>query len=196
MPTTTTTNTTSPSVKLIGVLTIVAGLIMIVAGGFTWGVVTSQLKAEHITVAAVTEQAPGALAGKSVADPFTAFAQANAIDHHALTASGGRTYAQIGEDSTALKAKLKADGMSDADIAKDSDVVALATTRTTLMTGSFLRTALFASVISYGVAAMAAGLGVLFIAIGFALRTVSTTTVTSTPALAAPAANPPVTEKA
>lgn len=184
---TTTTNTTNPAVKLIGLLTIVAGLIMIVAGGVTWGMVTSQLKAEHITVSAVTEEEPGALAGKAVAGPFTAFAQANAINHHALAGSEGQTYAQIGDAAKELKAQLAADGASEAEIAKDADVLALAAQRTSVMNGAFLRTSLFSSVIAYGVAALAIGLGVLFALIGFAIRTISTTTVvTSAPAALAP----------
>jgi len=189
MATTTTTNTTNPAVKLIGILTILAGILMIVAGGVTWGLVTSQLKAEDITVSEVTPEAPGRLAGKPVAGPFTAYAQANAINHHALTASDDKTYAQIGEESQALKAQLAKDGATESEIAKDSDVLALAATRTTVMNGSFLRASLFASVIAYGVAALVIGLGVLFALLGFALRMVSTTTVaTSTPTPAAPAA--------
>ena len=187
---TTTTNTTNPTVKLIGLLTIIAGAIMIIAGGVTWGAVTSQLKDEAITVSAVTEEAPGALAGKTVAGPFTAYAQANAIKHHALTGANGRTYAQIGDDIKAAKATLTADGVSDADQAKDADVMKLTAARTSAMNGSFLRTALFSSVIAYGVAALVIGLGVLFGALGFALRSISTTTVVTS------AATPAVPAKA
>ena len=179
---TSTTTTNNPLVKLIGLLTIIAAVIMVVAGGVTWGFVTSSLKAENITVAAVTEDAPGSLAGKQVAGPFTAYAQANAINHHALAASNNRTYAQLGDDAKALKAKLAADGMSDADIATDKSVIALATARTTTMNGSFLRASLFTSVVSYGVAALVIGLGILFGLLGFALRAISTTTTVVTEA--------------
>ena len=41
------------------------------------------------------------------------------------------------------------------------------------MTASFLRASLFTSVVSFGVAAFAAGIGVLMLIIGFALRKVS-----------------------
>ena len=99
-------------IKFIGLITIGAGIVMIVAGGVTWGLVTTQLKAENITVAAVSESAPGSLAGKPVAGPFTAYAQANAINHHALKEANGRTYAQLGADAKTLKAKLAADGVS------------------------------------------------------------------------------------
>jgi len=173
-------STTNKPIKLIGLITVVAGLIMIVAGGVTWGLVTTQLRAENITVAAVSDAAPGSLAGKPVAGPFTAYAQANAINQHALKEANGRTYAQLGADAKTLKTKLAADGLSKEAIAKDAGVVALADTRTNSMTGSFLRASLFTSVISFGVAALAIGLGVLFALLGFSLIKVSTATADTT----------------
>lgn len=171
------TTSTKPSVKLIGLFTIIAGLLMIVAGGATWALVTTQLKAENIVVAAVTDANPGRLAGKPVAGPFTAYAQAAAINHHALEGANNRTYAQIGADAKVLKAKLAAEGLSKEDIAKNPDVKALADTRDQTMNGSFLRASLFTSVISYGVSALVIGLGVVFGLLGFALIKLSTTTV-------------------
>ena len=41
------------------------------------------------------------------------------------------------------------------------------------MTASFLQASLFTSVVAFGVAAMAAGLGVVFILIGLALRAIA-----------------------
>ena len=172
------TTTTNPKVKLIGLLVIIAGILMIVAGGVTWGMVSSQLKAEHIVVAAITPENPGRLAGKPVAGPFTAYAQANAINHHALDGAGGRTYAQIGDDAKALKAKLAADGLSKEEVAKNPDVLALAATRDSTMNGSFLRASLFTSVVAYGVAALVIGLGVLFALVGLALTRLSAEMVT------------------
>ena len=159
--------------RIIALLTIIAGVVLLVAGGITWGAVASQLKDEKITVAAVTPDAPGSLAGKSVQDPFTAYAQANAINHHSLAATNGRTYAELGDDINAKKAALKAAGTSDADIAKDADVLKLSGQRTTIMNGSFLRASLFTSVVAFGIAALVMGLGILFIIVGFALRTLA-----------------------
>jgi hypothetical protein len=169
--------TSNTPVKLIGLITIVAGFLMFIAGGVTWGMVTTQLKAEQITVAAVTAKDPGRLAGKPVAGPFTAYAQASAINHHALLEANGRTYSQLGTDAKVLKAKLAASGVSTAAIAKDPGVVALAASRDNTMTGSFLRASLFTSVISFGVAALAMGLGFLFALLGFALTRVARPTV-------------------
>ena len=42
--------------------------------------------------------------------------------------------------------------------------------RNTVMNGSFLRASLFSSVIAYGVSALVMGLGVMFLAIGFAFQ--------------------------
>ncbi len=175
------TTTTNPRVKFIGLFIIIAGALMFAAGGVTWGLVSSQLKAEHITVANVTDKDPGRLAGKPVAGPFTAYAQASAINFHSLEAAGGRTYAQLGADAKVLKAKLAAAGVSKADIAKNKDVVALADQRTSTMNGSFLRASLFTSVISFGVAALIMGLGLLFALIGLVLAKFSTTTVITSP---------------
>jgi hypothetical protein len=174
--------TSSPRVKLIGWLIVIAGAFMVVAGGVTWGVVSSQLKDANITVAAVTPENPGRLAGKPVAGPFTAYAQAAAINHHALDGAGGRTYAQLGDDAKALKAKLAASGTTKEDIAKDPGVLALADTRDTAMNGSFLRASLFTSVVAFGVAALVIGLGVLFALLGFALLQIASTKVTTSAA--------------
>ncbi len=174
------TTSTKPTVKLIGLFTIIAGILMIVAGGATWVLVTTQLKAENIVVSAVTEENPGRLAGKPVAGPFTAYAQANAINYHALEGANNRTYAEIGADAKVLKAKLAADGLSKEEIAKNPDVKALADTRDSTMNGSFLRASLFTSVISYGVSALVIGLGILFGLLGFALIKLSTPTVITT----------------
>ena len=80
--------------------------------------------------------------GWDVKGPFTAYAQANVIEQHGLEASGGKTYAELERDDP---------------------------TRQTVMDASFLRSSLFTSVVAFGVAFMAAGLGVVLIAIGIAL---------------------------
>ena len=81
-------------------------------------------------------------AGKPVNGPLTAFAQAEIIEKHALEGTGGKTYAELDREDPA---------------------------REGVMTGSFLRASLFTSVVAFGVAAMAFGLGVGLILIGLAL---------------------------
>jgi hypothetical protein len=81
-------------------------------------------------------------AGDDVDGPLTAYSEAETINKHALEASGGKTYAELDRDDP---------------------------TRDTVMTASFLRASLFTSVVSFGVAAFAAGVGVLMVLIGVVL---------------------------
>jgi hypothetical protein len=126
------------SVRLLSILIMIAGGILIIAGVVTWAIVRDQLAAENITV---SEDAPFA-AGRSVEGPFTAYAQAEAINDHALAASNGLTYAELDQDDPV---------------------------RGTVMTASFLRASLFTSVVAFGVAAFAFGIGIVLILIGWAL---------------------------
>jgi hypothetical protein len=137
------------TVRLAGLLAIIAGVLLVVAGGATWGMVRSQLVAENITVA----EDASMFAGQQVAGPLTAYAQADIINHHALDMAGGKTYAELGREDPI---------------------------RATVMNGSFLRASLFTSVIAFGVAAFAAGMGVLFILTGWAVRTLATVPATTT----------------
>ena len=85
-------------------------------------------------------------AGDPVDGPLTAYAEADVIETHALEASGGLTYAELERDDPV---------------------------RETVMTASFLRSSLFTSIVAFGVALMAAGLGVVLILIGIALLKIS-----------------------
>ena len=121
-------------VKAAGVLGILGGIALIVV----WVMVSSQLRAENITV----PDDAMAFQGQTVAGPFTAYVQADIIQHHALKISGGKTYAELAQDDPV---------------------------RVTMMNASFLRTSLFTSVVSFGVAAFAIGIGILSILFGAAL---------------------------
>ncbi len=111
---------------------------MIVAGGVTWFVVQDQLAAEKITVSEDADM----LAGDEVDGPFSAYAQAQVINKHALEATGGKTYAELAQDDPV---------------------------REVAMSASFLRASLFTSVVAFGVAFMAIGLGLTLILIALAL---------------------------
>src|SRR6478735_5808541 len=125
-------------VKAIGILGIVGGILLILVGVIAWIGVTNQLTAENITI-------PDAAAfqGQQVTGPFTAFVQADIINHHALEASDGKTYAELDQDDPV---------------------------RATVMQASFLRASLFTSVVAYGVALFAAAIGVLSILFGWAIH--------------------------
>jgi hypothetical protein len=124
--------------RLLAILVIVGGLILSIAGAITWVVVTDQLSDEKIVVSDDAEN----FAGDKVDGPFTAYAEAEVINDHALEDTDGQTYAQLDRDDPR---------------------------RENVMTASFLRASLFTSVVSFGVAAFAFGLGLLLILIGLAL---------------------------
>jgi hypothetical protein len=80
--------------------------------------------------------------GEEVDGPLTAYAEADVINEHALEETDGLTYAQLDRDDPE---------------------------RETAVTASFLRASLFTSVVAFGVAAFAAGMGLLMLLIGWAL---------------------------
>jgi hypothetical protein len=79
------------TVRLFGLLVIISGAIMLIAGVVTWFTVKSQLADEKITV---SEDAAN-FAGDPVDGPFTAYAQANVIEKHTMETTGGKTYAEL-----------------------------------------------------------------------------------------------------
>lgn len=143
--------------KIVGVISLIAGIIMAVAGAVTYVAVSQQLAAENITV----PDDAAFLAGDKVDGPFSAFSQADIINKHALGASEGKTYAELG----ALAGEAEAAGDEEL-AAKYSEA------RGTVMTASFLRASLFTSVLAFGVAALVIGLGVMFGLIGWALLSI------------------------
>jgi hypothetical protein len=124
--------------RLLAILVILGGVILSAAGVITWIVVTDQLSDEKIVVSDDADN----FAGEDVDGPFTAYAEAEVIQDHALEASDGLTYAELDQDDPR---------------------------RETVMTASFLRASLFTSVVAFGVAAFAVGLGILLIIVGWAL---------------------------
>lgn len=83
------------------------------------------------------------LAGDKVDGPFSAYSQAQIIDKHALESTGGKTYAELDREDPL---------------------------RQTAMSASFLRASLFTSVVAFGVATMAMGVGLALILGGIGLR--------------------------
>jgi hypothetical protein len=85
------TTTTNRPVRTLGIVGLVAGFLMLLVGGATWGVVSSQLSAQNITVSA---DAPF-MAGTQVNNPLSAFAQAEVIEKHTMEITGGKTFADL-----------------------------------------------------------------------------------------------------
>ena len=76
------------------------------------------------------------LGGSTVSGPFAAYCEAQIIETHALEATGGKTYSELDREDPL---------------------------RQVAMNGSFLRASLFTSVVAFGVAAMAIGVGIVLI---------------------------------
>ena len=85
------------------------------------------------------------LPDREVRGPFTAWCQAEIIEEHALESTGGLTFAELDREDPL---------------------------RDTAMNASFLRSSLYTSIVAFGVAAMAAAMGVIFILIGLGMRDV------------------------
>jgi hypothetical protein len=93
------------------------------------------------------------LAGDEVNGPFSAYCEANVIEKHALDATNGMTYAELDRDDPLRQVAQNA---------------------------AFLQSSLFTSVVAFGVSAMAALAGVLFILIGLGMKDVGDRTVQRT----------------
>ena len=83
------------------------------------------------------------LAGRDVTGPFTAYAQAVALNDHALDIGNGKTYAELPKDDP---------------------------TCNTVMTADFLQASLYTSVVAFGVSFLVAVLGVMFILLGIVMQ--------------------------
>lgn len=140
--------------RFASILSIIIGVAFILTGGVAWGLVSSQLREENITVPGDAPWSQGA----TVAGPISAFAQAEVIKKHALSGSEGKTYAELG----AL--------VNEARDAGDEELAAqYQGQRTSVMNGSFLRASLFTSVLAFGVSAMAIATGLALLLLGLAL---------------------------
>jgi hypothetical protein len=116
--------------------------ILLIAGG----VATWWLVSDTLAAQKITvSDDADCLAGDDVDGPYSAYCEAKVIEKHALEATGGLYYAEMDREDPL---------------------------RATAATASFLQASLFTSIVSFGVAAMAVGMGVVFILIGLGIRDV------------------------
>jgi len=125
-----------------GHLTSFLGYGFLAAGVAGYAAVRQQLLAENIVV----HDDVKSLAGKKVADPVTAYAQADIVNKHALAMTGGKPFASLPMD---------------------------APERETALMAANVRSSLLTSVISFGVSGLAAGTGLIAIVGGRGLRSVA-----------------------
>ena len=126
------------------------GLIVLIAGVIflVAGVVTYATVSRELGEQKITVSSDAAMfAGQQVTQPWQAYSEAMTIQKHASEIAGGKTYAELPQNDP---------------------------NRQTVMTASFLQASLFTSVVAFGVGFMAAVLGVLFILVGWSLRSVAT----------------------
>lgn len=109
------------------------------------GVATWAMVSNTLSDQRITTPDDACLPGRTVSGPFTAYCQAQIIEEHTLDTTGGQTYAELDREDPL---------------------------RDVAMNSSFLQASLFTSILAFGVAAMAAGMGVLFILIGLGMRDV------------------------
>jgi hypothetical protein len=100
----------------------------------------------------VTDDAP-CQQGQDVNGPLEAYCMAEIINTHALEATGGKTYAELDREDPL---------------------------RAVAQSASFLRASLFTSVVAFGVAAFAMGIGVLSILIGVGISALDKRTARAT----------------
>lgn len=129
-------------------------IVLMVAGGFlvVSGLGTYTMVSNTLAAEQIVVAEDGCLGGSEVRGPFTAYCEAMVIEDHALKATGGLTYAQLDREDPL---------------------------RNVAMNGSFLRASLFTSVVAFGVSAMAAGVGLMLILIGVAMRSMGRVNVPS-----------------
>jgi hypothetical protein len=124
--------------RWISIVTMVVGAIMVIAGAATYANVSSTLADQRITVSDDAD----CRAGQLVTGPIDAYCQALVINHHALEATDGKTYAELDREDPL---------------------------RETAMTASFLQASLYTSVVAFGVAFMAIAIGIVFVLLGIAV---------------------------
>jgi hypothetical protein len=109
------------------------------------GIATWVVVADTLSDQQITTSDDACLPGRTVAGPFTAYCQAKVIEKHTLESTGGLYYAELDREDPVREIAL---------------------------TSSFLQSSLFTSVLAFGVAAMAVGMGLLFVLIGMGIRDV------------------------
>jgi hypothetical protein len=90
--------------KIVAIISMVAGVIMMVVGVTTYFLVQRELSDENITVSDDAEN----FAGDEVDGPFTAYSQATVIKQHALEAGNGMTYAELDREDPARETVMNA----------------------------------------------------------------------------------------
>ena len=165
--------------RVLAMIVVVVGVLMAAVGVTTYAITASQLRAQHVTVAAVTPEKPGSMAGRQVGDPFTALAEINAIKHHTEAITGGKTYGQLGNVASSdgktynkdVTVAASTDGMAHtAGQALSTADAKTYAARGTAQQSSFLQASIYVSILAFGLSALIIGVGLVVALIGVTIR--------------------------
>ena len=80
-------------VKNAGIISFIAGVVLVITGIATWFLVSSTLADQNIVTSS-----DACLPGREVRGPFTTYCEAAVIDRHTQEITGGKTYAELDRD--------------------------------------------------------------------------------------------------
>ncbi len=151
------------ALMLLGLVFVGAGIYTVTRGFDAKNEVKKELLAQNITT-----PADASMPNVQVRDAATAESMARIINHHALEASGGLTYAELGRFQAADGNPA---GTNDANAAaKGADGKPVANPiRNTAFQASALQTSLWSSVLAFNVSDLVIGLGFMIVVLGLAV---------------------------
>ena len=156
--------------KAFPLLLMAMGLVFLAAGAYTVqrGFDARDQVRDELTAQNIVTPDDASIPGVKVTSAATAESMADIIDHHALDATGGLTYSELGRF---MAADGDLAGTSDPEAAllgEDGKPVPNAL-RNTAFQASTLRTSLYTSVMAFNVADLVVGLGLMIAVLGVAL---------------------------
>jgi hypothetical protein len=151
---------------LLGVITIGAGIFAITQGASAKSDVESKLQDQNITLPDdAAEIVEGAEPGAVVDSPDEAEQMANVINSHALEASGGLTYAEMGRFATEDGDPAGTNDPEEAAVGPNGQPLPNPA-RNTAFQAAALQTSLYSSFMGFRVADFVQGFGLFAIAVG------------------------------
>ena len=172
--------------SILALVTIILGIVMIVAGIAVYIGTCAQLKAQNITVAPRTATDHQRDAGKQVAGPFTALAQIQVVGFHVSEATAAVNngvplkFGQMKQIATSngvtYNADVTAATSTDGQTHNAGDPLSAAdakyyNARWTAQQGAWTQASLIVSELAFGIAVLVMGIGIVVIIVGLALKT-------------------------
>ena len=156
--------------KLFPILLMVLGVAFVAAGGYAMyrGFDANDQVHDELVAQNITTPEDASIPNALVDDKDTAHSMAEIIEVHALEATGGLTYAEMGRFATPDGDPAGTSDESQAVIGSDGRPVAN-NARNTAFQASALRTSLFSSVMAFEISTLVVGIGALLLLLGFAV---------------------------